>query len=449
MNTYELSDLLNRKIVCDCGKEHSSKVQHVVIEEKAIRRVPELMKAHGYQKAFIICDANTWEAAGQEVEETVKAAGLGAVSCVLESRELVPDEYAVGYLMMNFDPGCDLVIGVGTGVLNDTSKYFSKQLGREYFIVATAPSMDGFASTGAALISSNLKTTYEAHVPQAIIGPVEILAKAPMDMISAGLADIMGKYTCLIDWNMARIVNGEYYCEWLEKLVRSSIKKVMDNAPRVKDRDHTAIANIMEALVVTGIAMEFAGNSRPASGAEHHLSHYWEMQFLFEGRKAVLHGTKVGIGTIAITYAYNKLKDLVIDFAAAKANAENYDFDAWCEYMKKAYGVSADSVIKLEKKVQKNGTEGRLRRIHQVETHWSEIKELITNLIPTVTQMEETLESLGGAIRPSHVDIPREMFYNSVLTAKEVRDRYTILQMLWDLGLIEEFAKEMTDYMYA
>lgn len=96
--------------------------------------------------------------------------------------------------------------------------------------------------------------------------------------------------------------------------------------------------------------------------------------------------------------------------------------------MKKAYGVSADSVIKLEKKVQKNGAEGRMRRINAAEEHWAEMKALITELIPTVAQMEETLGNLGGAIRPSHVDIPQEMFYNSVCPAKEVRDRYTILQ---------------------
>ena len=179
------------------------------------------------------------------------------------------------------------------------------------------------------------------------------------------------------------------------------------------------------------------------------MSHYWEMQYLFEGRKAFLHGTKVGIGTIAITYAYNKLKDMDIDFAAAKANIANYDFDAWSEYMKSVYGVSADSVIKLEKKVQKNGAEGRLRRINAVEANWAEIKALIAKLIPTVAQMEETLGSLGGAIRPSHVDIPREMFYNSVCVAKEVRDRYTILQLLWDLGLEKEFAEELSNYFYA
>jgi len=448
MTNYKLSDLLTQKISCTCGKVHNTGVEHVVIEEHAISHIPTLMNTYGYKKAFIISDLNTWEAAGEQVLNTIKTSGLDAFSCILNSRELVPDESALGYLMMNFDRSCDVVIGVGTGVLNDISKYFSFQLNMNYFIVATAPSMDGFASTGAALISSNLKTTYNAHVPKAIIGPVEILAEAPMDMISAGLADILGKYTCLIDWNLSRIVNGEYYCEWLEALVRSSIQKVMDNAPLVKDRDHIAIANIMEALVITGIAMEFAGNSRPASGAEHHLSHYWEMQFLFECRKAVLHGTKVGIGTIAITYAYNKLKDLEIDFDAAKANVANYDFDAWCDYMKKVYGVSADSVIKLEKKVEKNGQDGRMKRINAVETHWAEIKALITRLIPTVAQMEETLERLGGATRPSHVEISKEMFFDSVCVAKEVRDRYTILQLLWDLGLIETFAEELTEYLY-
>lgn len=448
MTNYKLSDLLTPKNICSCGKVHNTGVEHVFIKENAISRIPALMNGYGYKKAFIISDLNTWEVAGEQVLNTIKASDLDAVSCILNSRELVPDESTLGYLMMNFDRSCDIVIGVGTGVLNDTSKYFSFQLHMDYFIVATAPSMDGFASTGAALISSNLKTTYNAHVPKAIIGPVEILAEAPMDMISAGLADILGKYTCLIDWNLSRIVNGEYYCEWLENLVRSSIQKVMENAPLVRDRDHTAIANIMEALVITGIAMEFACNSRPASGAEHHLSHYWEMQFLFEGRKAVLHGTKVGIGTIAITYAYNKLKDLTIDFKAAKATVSDYNFDAWCDYMKTAYGVSADSVIKLEKKVKKNGPEGRMRRIIAVETHWEEIKSLITRLIPTVARMEETLGRLGGATRPSHVEIPKEMFYDSICVAKEVRDRYTILQLLWDLGLIEAFAKEMTDYMY-
>ena len=447
MSTYSVNDLLNKTVSCSCGRIHSSKVEHVVIKEGAIDCVPELMAQHGYKKAYIICDLNTWEAAAERVDAAIRKAGLQTLVCTLQSRELVPDEACLGSVAMHYDPTCDVIIGVGTGVINDTGKFFSHRLKMPYFIVATAPSMDGFASTGAALISENLKTTFDSHVPQAIIGPVEVLANAPMDMISAGLADILGKFTCLIDWNIAREVNGEYYCAYIEELIRASLKKVMDNAPFVKNRDHAAIANIMEALVVTGIAMEYAGNSRHASGAEHHLSHYWEMQYQALGRKAVLHGTKVGIGTVAITWLYNKLKDTNVDFAKVRENTA-FDFEAWSEKMTRAYGVSAPGVIALERKAQKNSPEGRLARLQLAEEKWDKLQKLMAEMIPGVQTMEQTLGELGGAIRPSHVDIPKDMFFDSVRYAKEVRDRYTVLQLIWDLGLMEDFARELTEYMY-
>ena len=447
MSTYSVSDLLNKTLDCGCGRTHSSKVEQVIIRENAMDCLPEQMAHYGYKKAYIICDVNTWDAAAKQVNDILRAAGCSTIVCKLQDKELVPDEKALGYVTMQYDPSCDVIIGVGTGVLNDTSKFFSHRMKMPYFIVATAPSMDGFASTGAALISENLKTTYNAHVPQAIIGPVEVLAAAPMDMISAGLADILGKFTCLIDWNLAREINGEYYCVYIEELVRSSLKKVMDNAPKAAQRDHTAIANIMEALVVTGIAMEYAGNSRPASGAEHHLSHYWEMQYQAQGRKAVLHGTKVGIGTVAVTWLYNKLKDTSVDFAAVRQNA-SFDFDGWKEKMTVAYGVSAPGVIALEEKVGKNAIEGRLQRLTAAENKWESLQKMMGEMIPSVETMEQTLSRLDGPIRPAQVGIDRDMFFDSVCYAKEVRDRFTVLQLLWDLGLMEQFARELTEYMF-
>lgn len=448
MGNYSVTDLLNKTVSCSCGQIHSSKVEQVVIREKAMECLPELMAHYGYKKAYIICDVNTWEAAACQVNDILRSAGFATLVCKLQDRELVPDEKALGYVAMQYDPSCDVIIGVGTGVINDTGKFFSHRLKMPYFIVATAPSMDGFASTGAALISENLKTTYNAHVPQAIIGPVEVLANAPMDMISAGLADILGKFTCLTDWNIAREVNGEYYCPYIEDLVRASLKKVMDNAPLAAQRNHTAIANIMEALVVTGIAMEYAGNSRPASGSEHHLSHYWEMQYQAQGRKAVLHGTKVGIGTVAITWLYNKLKDTAVDFDAVKENI-SFDFESWKEKMTAAYGVSAPGVIALEEKAGKNAPAGRLQRIERARLNWESLQKMIGEMIPAVEVMEQTLSRLDGAIRPQQVGIDRDMFLDSVRYAKEVRDRYTVLQLLWDLGLMEQFARELTEYMYS
>ena len=150
------------------------------------------------------------------------------------------------------------------------------------------------------LIVDHMKTTYEAQVPYAILGDLAIIRNAPMNMIAAGVGDILGKYTCLCDWAVAHMLNGEYHCTAIEQLVRHSIATVTAGIANAKNRDAAAISSIMEALIYSGIAMSFAGNSRPASGSEHHLSHYWEMMYLFEGKKPVLHGTKVGIGTIAV-----------------------------------------------------------------------------------------------------------------------------------------------------
>lgn len=105
-----------------------------------------------------------------------------------------------------------------------------------------------------------------------------------MEMITAGLGDILGKYTCLLDWKMAHIITGEYYCSHIADMVKEAVEIVVEESTRIKDRNPDAVKAVTEALVLSGIAMSFVGNSRPASGSEHHLSHYWEMKFQAEGK---------------------------------------------------------------------------------------------------------------------------------------------------------------------
>lgn len=130
-------------------------------------------------------------------------------------------------------------------------------LGLTTWIFATAPSMDGFVSIGAALITNYVKTTYQAHVPLAVIGDTDILAAAPMEMITAGLGDILGKYTCLLDWKMAHIITGEYYCSHIADMVKEAVEIVVEESTRIKDRNPDAVKAVTEALVLSGIAMRF------------------------------------------------------------------------------------------------------------------------------------------------------------------------------------------------
>lgn len=441
--TFTIQDYLHHEFECSCGRTHHTDVEEILISQGARREVPELVRRLGYHHVYMVSDVNTYKAAGEELEGIFREAGIACTSHKIPRDPVVPDEYTLGELLIDFDRDCDVIMAVGTGTINDMCKFLSCQMGKQYMVFATAPSMDGFASVGAALIRGNLKTTYDAHVPQAIVGDVDILARAPMKMIAAGVADIMGKYTCLGDWHLAHIVTGEYFCPVIEEMVRLAMGKMMAQVKEIRDRKPETIKSVMEALVLTGIAMSFVGNSRPASGCEHHMSHYWEMMFLFQGRPAVLHGTKVGVGTVMAVGLYHKTADRTFDYEAARRKAGAYDRDAWMANMRRTYDAAAEGVIALEKKEKKNDPEQVLKRLETVRDHEAEIKEMIRALIPSSELVTGILKDMDAPTCAADLGIDREMTRDCVVVAKEVRNRYTLLQLLWDLGILEEMAEEI------
>jgi glycerol-1-phosphate dehydrogenase [NAD(P)+] len=291
---------------------------------------------------------------------------------------------------------------------------------------------------------NHVKTTYDSHGPVAVIGDTDILAQAPMNMITAGLGDTLGKYTCLLDWKLANLINGEYYCEDVVEMVHVALQTVMEQSDKIEKRDPGAVKAVTEALVLTGMAMSFIGNSRPASGCEHHLSHYWEMKFLMDGKKPILHGTKVGVGMIVALKLYHMLAEEAIDFASAKA--KTFDKEAWLAKIKACYAQAAPGIIQLEEKCHKNDIEERNRRLEVMEANWPKIQELIQTLLPQTEEMEKLLQSLDAPINPEQIGVTMELVENGIQIAKEVRDRYTLLQMLWDLDLAEEYAKRAVTY---
>jgi len=442
---FEIKDFLNETFSCECLRDHSIPIKHIIIEAGAFTKLPELIRSSGCRKPFLLFDTTTYTLAGSNLLTLLESAQQPYQKYIIPDPEPVPDEKAVGEILIHYDRSCDLLIAVGSGTLNDLCRFISFQLQLPYLIVATAPSMDGFASNVTPLIVNHVKTTYEAQVPYAILGDLNLLKDAPMNMVSAGIGDILGKYTCLCDWEISHIINGEYHCRTIEGMVNKSLQTVVENVNNVKDRSPLAIKNIMEALVLSGIAMSFAGNSRPASGSEHHLSHYWEMMYLFDGKPPVLHGTKVGIATIAVTKAYELLFNQEIDFAKAKLQARDYSVSQWEARIRDTYYQAADSVIALEKSMQKNDTKQVIHRIVLLEQHWDQLKQIVGHL-PSANILRGYLSELKASSSPMDVGIDKTTFINSFLVAKELRNRYGLLQILFDLSLGEEIAEQVWDY---
>lgn len=434
---HPLGDYLDKHFECGCGHSHYASLKFVSIKSGALQELPRILSGLGKTRPYLICDPVTHDIAGSKCMDILNGTKIKAVLHQLSHTEF--DEATLGELVINKPQDCDIAVAVGTGAINDMTRYFSFKMGIPFMTVATAAPMDGFASSIAAIQVNGLKTTFDAQTPLAIIGDTDILKGAPYKMIAAGLGDLLGKSTCLCDWKLAHLITGEHICPNIVELVESCVNNVLKIAPSAKERDPKVLGDIMDGLVLSGIAMSLYGNSRPASGCEHHMSHYWETIFGQRGSRPVPHGTQVGVGTVLILKAVEAFLSRGVDFDAACAAAEKYDAAKWAAAMQKAYGPAAPGVIEMEQSAHKNDTAGRLARIYAMEKNWPEIEKLLRGL-PSSAYVQELLKGLDSPCLPDEIGVDKALLKDTFLYCKEIRPRYTILQMLWDLGVLESVA---------
>ena len=384
----QINDMAKVDFDCSCGRKHFLDIDKIVMGQGVISRLPEILSDYVKEKIYILYDQNTYRAAGRKVKEVLEDADFQVKCTVLDSGDqiLIPDEKAVGKMFMELEAGTGMIVAVGSGTLNDMAKYMSSRTKIPYTIVCTAPSMDGYASSGAPLMNGGRKISYTATLAYAIVGDTDVMKEAPMRMILAGYGDIIGKLTCLADWRLSHELTGEYYCETIVKLVQKAIQKVVDHRKGLEQRQEEAVRYLIEALTLTGVAMGLAGNSRPASGAEHMLSHYWEMKVIARGENPELHGIKVGIATPVIAEVFDEMQDL--------------------------------------------------------------LPESVKEMAPSADQIKTLMKEAGAPIKPQEAGLDKDLFYRGILEGNTVRDRFSILDLAVKENRIERIARKITDEYY-
>ncbi len=300
---------------CSCAMgEHRAPVEAYEISRGALEKLPALLS--GYRRVYVVADRATYEAAGRRVEEILRENGLYSHTHVLASDPVLPNADTVGEIFVNLSdlnakPNIfsyatlpDLILAVGSGTINDSCRMVSFRTGIPYGVVATAPSMDGYLSAGTPYLHDGTKSTVQGTTPRYLIADSDILKDAPYPMLLAGIGDMFGKYTGLLDWELARDYTGEYFCEEIARDVLNATNLCLENGYRLSFRDGEAILRIMEGFTVTGLGMAFTGNSRPASGSEHILAHAWELFDIESGERPQLHGLEVCQATRLIAQLY-------------------------------------------------------------------------------------------------------------------------------------------------
>lgn len=406
-------------VKCSCGKTHYCDIEYVYIESDAIERLTALCTQK--ESILIVADENTYSAAGEKVENALSGKNIKKV--IFSGKTvLIPDEKAIERVREEIC-GVDLIVGIGSGVIQDLCKCVSFFVKIPYMIVATAPSMDGYASDGAAMILGGMKETVKAGLPRAIIADTCVLKNAPMEMIKAGYGDIVGKFSALCDWKLSHAVNNEYFCQYIYDMTKKQIENTLKTASGLLKRDEESVKALMEALTVVGIMMSFAGSSRPASGSEHHLSHFFEIVGIVNSEPYFPHGIDVAYSTVITSQIREKI--LKSEFSDVLFRLERDEYE---EKIYDIYKSVAKGCIELQDRVG-NYKADRICVYKQKE---KEIRKILSD-VPSADDIKRML---------SVAEIDMAEFYNlygdekintAVSYAKDLKDRYTVLWLYYDM----------------
>lgn len=407
---------------CSCGRNHKLTVNEIILEEGALQRIPKILQKDpyiGYHSFAMVCDENTYEAAGKEVEALIK--GIQIIK--LESENLHANEVGVNKVREALEQmkETDCLVAVGSGTIHDLTRYHAYEKKIPFISVPTAASVDGYVSTVAAMSWYGFKKSMIAVSPILVIADSQVIAQAPMRLTASGAGDLLGKYTALADWKITHLLNGEYICDRICSMEYEALDNLKNSLEGLKNGEIAAYEELMYGLLLSGLAMQMTGNSRPASGAEHHMAHFWEMAVINEEISAY-HGEKVGVGLILAGGIYHKA----------------------ASYLKKGEFCIKDHVDvetglievtfrdrELCESIKKTNDPNLLDSIHPdlLSEKTKEIIKIIEE-IPESEEIEDMLRKVGGVKSLEELGFDPSMKEKTARIAPYIRDRVTYLRIL-------------------
>ncbi len=268
------------------------KANRLCIGRGMIKRVGDVLKAARMKgNIMYVSDLNVDGLYGEMVKNQLCKIGVYQTEYVSNHSLAYADSLVKK--AQNDDVCC--IVGMGGGSVLDVCKYVAYTLKKPLMLIPTTAANDGIASTIAVLKGDDgkPKSLMCARAPMIVID-TELIYSAPIQLIKAGIGDILSNYMALLDWRLAYergkdTINGYAYLmskNAIDTIIQSRHKKICIEF----------VDDLVNAHVLSGFAMDFEKSSRPVSGSEHLFSHALD----YYSNVKNLHGIQTGLGTIAI-----------------------------------------------------------------------------------------------------------------------------------------------------
>lgn len=270
----------------------------------SLKKIGKYLRNAHIKKCAIIYGEGIRNLVGESVETSLMATEISPLATYdISSNELnqtITHTFAL--------PGqTEAILGIGGGKAIDVAKYMAFIHQIPYFSIPTSIANDSIASPQVSLSVDGRRRTLKAAMPHAVIVDTQIIAKSPAYLTLSGIGDIMAKYTALHDWQLAYNKNQTPINDFAVLISLQSVENLA-NHPNKNISELEFLRVIAGCLVMSGLAMSVSGSSRPASGAEHLISHGYDLLAV----KPTLHGIQVAVATLAVAWLQNNKKESVI-----------------------------------------------------------------------------------------------------------------------------------------
>ena len=400
--------------MCRCGKEHRMATRLCVIEPGALAHFEDYMSQLALGgKRCVVYDSNTCRIpqlkrprADQEV--------------ILDAEGLHADEVSTALLTAQMDKDIEVLVAVGGGTVHDIVRFCSKQKQLPFVSVPTAASCDGFCSNVAAMTWHGYKLTWPCAAPELVVADLDVISAAPWFLTASGFGDMVAKYVALADWRISHEVTGEEVCPVIYDMMHEAVDRIWNSSLQLLNHDKDAYEAVTYGLLMSGLAMQMLGTSRPASGGEHHISHFIEVgPAILNASSSALHGEKVGVGTVLVSAEYHRL--------AAMEDVTPYllPFEPLSdERLMSVFGEALFDACKKE------NADDCLARVtpEKLTAAWPRIRSIIGE-IPPSDEIFRRLEQLGAKRTLSDIEIPEDRLPVIVDNSPLIRNRLTLMRM--------------------
>ena len=431
-----LEKLLDSTFNCECGRSHNVPIRELIYAEDALEQLPGVLSnlVDG-RRVVLVADRRTEEIAGLRARQILEEARWSVHQII------VPDDGRGGpvcddttHIWLNDRmPSADIALAVGTGVVNDLTKWTAFDKDVPYAVFATAATMNGFTAANVAPIINGVKILIRAQAPSAVFAIPSIIVDAPFELTTAGLGDAVAKPISTADWIFNHLFCGESFCRYCSEIINSLEPYYLDRPGDIIDRKPDAIKALFNALLYSGIAMTIIGTSAPASGGEHLLSHTLDMMSSVDGALHDLHGRQVGLGTIFASALYERI--FKIDKPVCHPYSDNIDSKFW--------GPLAGNV-RREYKQKIPMLKIICEKLDDGKT-WYPFLTNAQKLARPPAQIKSCLRTAGAAHTFAGIGCSRERLLTAALHMHQIRKRPTIIDLAWILGIMPSAAGEIID----